>query len=102
MGVDHTPVAGFTVTIPKDKLNATFEREEVDDLSDLCSKDDVDLDYATIGSSLSGDTEDILILEPTPSRVDKQIKDWLSMVNTVFQTELTIDDVRFTKDLYVW
>ncbi len=100
MGVDYTPVSGFTVKIPESVLGDAIEDNETDDEMELFDK--LELEHATVGCSFSGDTETVLILTPNPKNVDKQIADWLAEVNEALKTSLTVKDVRFISDLHVW
>ncbi len=98
MGVDVSAVGGFTVNISKDKLQELINNQGCGNAEELFEQ--CDLEYCWIGSSYSGDVEIILILEPSPKDVDKQIAKWLSEINKKLKTEFSLDDVTFITETY--
>ena len=107
MGVDYYPVAGFSI-----KMTDEIEKR-ISDLADETMPDwekdyetvfdALDIGYAEIGSSWSGDTEHIPLFIPENAiDLDKQIAEWLKDLNAKMQTTFEIEDVIFFKDLRIW
>jgi len=98
MAVDYEAIAGFTVKIPEKNLDLLLD--EHDDLEEVF--DHLDIEHETIGCSMTGSTEVIPLMIPNSAvNVDGQIKDWLDNINTKLSTQLTVNDVKFIKDLYI-
>ena len=104
MGVDYTPVAGFTVPLTKETL------KKLDDIAPEGWEDEyetifdaLDIDYEEIGSSYTGDTENIPLFVPEDAvGVDEQISQWLADLNAKMSTSFEIEDVIFVKELRIW
>lgn len=98
MSVDVCAVSGFTIDLPQETLDSCLKEKSCEDAGELFEA--MGLQYSTVGSCYSGDTECILLLTPKPKKVDEQISNWLLLVNTKLKTNFTIDDVRFISDVY--
>lgn len=100
MGVDYSPVSGFAIKFPEGVIARLVNDNDCDHFTDLL--EDKDIEYETVGSSLSGNTVAVIVLQPSPENVDRQITKWLSMVNRKLKLDLTIENVYFISDLHVW
>jgi len=106
MGVDYSPVAGFSI-----KMNSEIERH-IGELADEkrpnwekdyeTAFDALGIKYAETGSSWTGDVEYIPLFVPEDAiDLDKQIAEWLKDLNEKLQTSFEIEDVIFFKDLRI-
>lgn len=100
MGVDVSPVAGFTVTFPGSTLAALINAHDCDHAEDLFEK--FKLSYSYVGSSyeLYGPHIVLLLMPKTAKQVDKQIQSWLNGVNTALKTQFTVEDVSFISETF--
>lgn len=100
MAVDYTPVSGFAIKFPDGVIARLVNDNNADHFNDLL--EDKDIDYETVGSAFTGDTYSVIVLQPKPENVDKQISKWLNMVNRKLKLDLTLENVYFISDLYIW
>lgn len=107
MGVDYTPIAGFSI-----KMNAKIEKH-ISDLADETMPDwekdyetvfdALGIKYSEIGSSWTGDVDYIPVFVPEICvHLDRQIAEWLDALNEKLQTSFEIEDVIFIKELRIW
>jgi len=106
MGIDYTPVAGFTIPISDElKLKIRKLAEGID--ANWEDKFETEFDvlgisYHWIGSSYTGDTENIPLFVPDNAiDLDKKLAAWLGGINTKLQTSFEIEDVIFVSDLHI-
>lgn len=105
MGVDYTPVSGFSIKMSsQDVLIACHKLmllNEFEDLSELFER--LKIAYSNIGSCYTGDTKTIPIFVPKDCvNLDFQLVTWLGELNTKLGLGLTINDVVFVSELYVY
>jgi hypothetical protein len=106
MGVDYSAVAGFSIKMT-DELKARI-RACAEELPDWDEEEEselaaLDLDYAEVGCSYSGTTEQIPILIPESALgLDAKVASWLENINTTLHTSYEVKDVIFIRDILVW
>ena len=106
MGVDYTPVAGFSIPI-SDELKRNIRKlvEGIDENWEDKFETEFDVlgvSYHGVGSSYTGDTESIPLFVPDDAiDLEKKIAAWLGGINTKLQTSFEIEDVIFVSDLHI-
>lgn len=107
MGVDYTPVAGFTINlndVARKQISVVAKEKAGDKYADWESDFDIlGILYSTVGSCYTGDTESIPIFIPKDAvNLDAQVESWLSDFNTKCKTNFQTSDIIFTRDLFIW
>lgn len=110
MGIEYRPVAGFTIRITEDLRQRIYqaaekimEGEDNDEIDLEAALGILNINYATVGSSWTGEEEVVPLFTPvTAVNLDKQISDWLSDFNSKVGVKLEVKDIIFFKDLLLW